>query len=273
MFSLHPVETAETMGAKVEICEYPELKGSTTPPAAEALFFMKNAGVRPKSVRLTLNRAKATLEPGALYRMQGDLELETGTGGGVARGLMRAAFSGETFFQNKVSGTGEVILEPDWGHFVIVNLEADAPAIIVERGMFCAAVGDVTVSASVVKNAATAVFGGEGLVQTKVEGEGVVILNCPVPWDEVEMLDITEKGKVSVDGTFSIMRTEDVAFRVEKSAKTWIGSAVSGEGLLQTFSGSGIVWIAPTLPIYQSLEKQAFSALAEILAARSDRSG
>ena len=58
---------------------------------------------------------------------------------------------------------------------------------------------------------------------------------------------------MSVDGNFALLRTEEIEFKAEKSSKTWIGTAVSGEGLLQTFSGTGTVWLAPTQGIYQLL--------------------
>lgn len=266
------IDQAETAGGRVEILAYPDLAGSDSARTAEQLYFMKRAGVRAKTVRLTLNSGQCTLEPGALYHMQGNLDFKTSTGGGLGRGLLRSAFSGETLFVNTITGTGVVYLEPTWGHFAILNLEKDAPAVIIEKGMFCAAVGDIDVSASVVASAA-GLIGGEGLVQTKVSGQGVVIMNLPVPWEEVEMFDITESGKLYLDGTFQVMRTEDVDFKIEKSSKSWMSTAVSGEGLLQTFGGSGLVWAAHTLPIYQGLKMQDLMGLSGLAGARGDTSG
>ena len=49
------------------------------------------------------------------------------------------------------------------------------------------------------------------------------------------------------------MRTGGVNFKAEKSSKSWMSTAVSGEGLLQTFSGTGKVWLAPTQGVYEQL--------------------
>jgi len=56
-----------------------------------------------------------------------------------------------------------------------------------------------------------------------------------------------------VDGNFALIRSEVVAFKAQKSSKSWISTAVSGEGLLQTFEGQGYVRIAPTQGVYDRL--------------------
>jgi uncharacterized protein (AIM24 family) len=61
--------------------------------------------------------------------------------------------------------------------------------------------------------------------------------------------------KLSVDGNFALVRTASVSFKAEKSAKTLFQSVVSGEGLLQTFTGPGTVWIAPTQAVYEKMKQ------------------
>lgn len=41
--------------------------------------------------------------------------------------------------------------------------------------------------------------------------------------------------------------------QVEGSAQTLIGSAMSGEGLVNVYRGTGQVWLAPTLKVYNML--------------------
>jgi len=36
-------------------------------------------------------------------------------------------------------------------------------------------------------------------------------------------------------------------YSVEKSSRSLIGSAASGEGLVNVFRGNGMVWLAPTM--------------------------
>ena len=73
-------------------------------------------------VRITLNNSHARVEPGALYYMKGKLEMKASTGGGILKGLSRKLLSGETFFVNEIHGTGEIYLEPTFGHFLLHDL-------------------------------------------------------------------------------------------------------------------------------------------------------
>jgi uncharacterized protein (AIM24 family) len=56
-----------------------------------------------------------------------------------------------------------------------------------------------------------------------------------------------------LDGNFTILRDSRIDFAVKKSTKSIIGTLASGEGLLNTFTGSGPVIIAPTAPVYRAL--------------------
>jgi uncharacterized protein (AIM24 family) len=53
-----------------------------------------------------------------------------------------------------------------------------------------------------------------------------------------------------------------VKFSVERSGKGIAGKLTSGEGLLQTFEGSGAVWLAPTQPVYSLIGASGVSSLA-----------
>jgi uncharacterized protein (AIM24 family) len=236
---------------KIEVIQAKSLAGSSDARSAESLFFVSQAGMRLKKVRITLpsKGSKARVEPGALYFMHGDLEMKASTGGGLMRGLLRSATTGESLFVNEIHGQGEIYLEPTFGHFILVDLTDDE--IIVDKSLFYAALGDIDVSASV-NRAVAGIAGGEGFFQTKISGTGVAVIFSPVPMDEVQEFDLNN-SKLSVDGNFALMRTAGVDFSVEKSSKSWIATSVSGEGLLQTFKGSGKVWIAPTQGVYDKL--------------------
>ena len=79
------------------------------------------------------------------------------------------------------------------------------------------------------------------------------MLVSPVPASELLMYELAPGEKLSVDGSFAFARTAGVNFRAEKSGKSFFQSVSSGEGLLQTFIGPGLVWIAPTEQVYNRL--------------------
>lgn len=244
------VDAKETTDAIVEVLEYLQLNGSSDARAAERLFFVQQAGMTLKKVRIKLKKSKVRVEPGALYYMQGNLEMKASTGGGIMKGLTRKAFSGESFFVNEIHGSGEIYLEPTFGHFMLVHV--DGQELIVDKSLFYAGTAGLDISAVMQKNVSSAVFGGEGLFQTKIKGSGIAVLYSPVPRKEIQEFTLND-SKLSVDGNFALMRTSGVTFRAEKSSKSWVATSVSGEGLLQTFTGSGKVWIAPTQGVYEKL--------------------
>lgn len=239
-------------GTKVEVLQFTRLQGSADLRTAENLFYAMQSGMRLKMVRITLNKSHVRVEPGALYYMRGRLEMKASTGGGILQGLSRKLLSGETFFVNEIHGTGEIYLEPTFGHFLLHQIEQYEKALIVDKGLFYAGTSGLDISSVLQKNVSSALFGGEGLYQTRIQGTGIVVLYSPVPSTEINKIPLNGE-KLWVDGNFALARTEGIVFRAEKSSKSWISTSVSGEGLLQTFEGTGIVWIAPTQGIYEKL--------------------
>ena len=256
------VERLDGKSSSVEILHYNGLKGSDDISIAQTLFFAEQVGLRLKQVRITLRNGEAVLESGALHFMKGNITAETSVGGlgGFAKKLVTSALTNETTFRPRYRGTGEIYTEPTFGHFLVINLVNEEA--IVERSMYYASEGSVELGVAVQKNVSSALFGGEGLIQTRVYGTGWCVLTCPVPASEVVRYQLNNE-KLSVDGTFALLRKGKIDFRVEKSTKSLIGTATSGEGLLQTFTGTGEVWLAPTQSVYARLKAHGLGALAQ----------
>jgi uncharacterized protein (AIM24 family) len=254
------LEVIESMngngGFTVDIVAYKRLNGGQDIPTAEALFMANQAGIRLKHVRIRLHNATAILESGALYFMKGNIKIDAKAGGsggigGIAKGLASKVLANETFFRPQYSGTGEIYLEPSFSHFITIKLQ-EKQSLIVEKGMFFCSEGSVSVSVELNKAVSVGVLGGEGWFQTKVTGPGVCVLASPVPASEILCYELANET-LQVDGNFALMRTESVKFSVKKSTRSLLGTVASGEGLLQTFEGSGKVWIAPTQSVYSQL--------------------
>ncbi len=251
-------QTQTIPGAVFEVVQYRTLQGSDDLVVAEKIFLVNQANVHAKMIRVTLSKHELLIEPGALYFMKGHLQLESSVQGGLAQGLMRKFMSGESLFQSKIRGTGEVYLEPTFGHYLLFNIEDDA--LIFDKGVFCCASAGISVSAKMQQNISSSLFGGEGLFQTQVKGTGIVVLNSPVPESELIVYELAAGEKLSVDGNFAFVRTAGVSFQAEKSGKSLFQSVTSGEALLQTFTGPGIVWLAPTQGIYDKIKVMSTAA-------------
>ena len=116
--------------------------------------------------------------------------------------------------------------------------------MVVNDGLFMACTSDIKHRAIMVKRPSAMVAGNEGLFNLGLEGAGVVALESPVPATELITVDL-EGDELKVDGNFAIAWSESLSFSVERSGKSLIGSAVSGEGLVNVYRGRGRVLLSP----------------------------
>jgi uncharacterized protein (AIM24 family) len=247
---LEQVETTD--GSVVEVVQYRKLKGSADVRTAESLYYASQGGMHLKMVRIRLNHSSARVERGALYFMKGRLDMRASTGGGIMKGLARKMVSGESFFVNEIHGTGDIYLEPTFGHFFLHRIDEREGGVIVDKSLFYAGPAGLDISVGREKTISATLFGEEPYFQTKISGRGVAVLFSPVPREELIRVELNDE-KLLVDGNFVLMRSERLAYRVEKSSKGWLSTSVSSEGMLQTFEGDGFVWLAPTKGIYDKL--------------------
>ena len=90
----------------------------------------------------------------------------------------------------------------------------------------------------------SAVLGQEGLFNTALSGEGVVVLESPVPAEELIVVDLKD-DVLKIDGNMAIAWSNTLKFTVEKTTKSLVGSAASGEGFVNVYRGTGRVMLAP----------------------------
>lgn len=242
-------------GTTFELLEYNPLSGSETLAVAEQLYTLNRAGVHLRQLRIRLTNDAIRTEPGVLQFLKGHIEMEssTGMGGGVSgfmKGALAAARTGETIFKPLYRGTGEIYLEPTFGHYWLMQLKNQT--LYADQGLFCCCENSVKVDAHKVESFSARVAGGEGRYQTKVSGTGIVVFRIPVPLSEILELTL-ENETLQVDGSFALLRTDSVQFSVEKAGRSLTGAITSGEGLLQTFRGTGQVWVAPTQSLYERI--------------------
>jgi len=246
---------------KVEILQYNSLTGSDDPSLAKNLYYAQKAGMSLKQVKVTLKDSGVIVEPGALYFHKGAITCDANIGGvgGLAKKMIKKKLTNEAAFNPLYRGTGEVFLEPSFSHFLIVKL--DNGSIIVDKGIFYCSESSLEIGVASQKNITAGLLGGEGWFQTKISGTGVCVLESPVPMGEILKYSLNNE-RLQVDGNFALLRSDSVRFSVESSSKGIAGRLTSGEGLLQTFEGTGAVWLAPTQPVYRSISSRSLSSLA-----------
>ena len=72
----------------------------------------------------------------------------------------------------------------------------------------------------------------------------MVCLESAVPKEELIEIEL-QNDVLKVDGNFVIAWSGSLNFTVERSGKSLIGSAASGEGLVNVYRGTGKVLMAP----------------------------
>lgn len=238
---------------KFQILEYEDLRGSSDINSAVMLSYMRSANIRLRQVKLVLRNASAYVERGSLSYMRGNLEVTSNTGGptGIVKKLITSSMTGEHFVKPLYRGSGEILLEPSFNHYIMLELEEDEE-IIVDDKMFFAAEGTVKLTARMVNSVSGAVLGGERLFQTSLVGPGLAVLEVPVPEEEIFKYRLNE-DTLKVDGSFVFLRTQGIDFTVERTTSSLIGSNLSGEGFLQVFRGTGEVWLMQTKQVYEEI--------------------
>lgn len=239
--------------SKFQVLEYENLDGAIDVETAFGLNIIRESGVKLKQIRIIIDDSSVKIEPGALSYMKGNIEIKSKSGGiiGFGKKIISSKLTGETAFKPVYSGTGEIFLEPSFGNFALVELEDDE--IIVSDNMFYACEECLEVNAAIQRNVSAAFLGNEGLYQTRIEGSGIVVLKVPVPESEIFKC-ILINDTLTVDGNFAILRTGNIEFSVEKSSKSIIGTAVSKEGMVSVYRGTGEVWLVPTRNVYKDLK-------------------
>ncbi|MBD7911995.1 MULTISPECIES: AIM24 family protein [Clostridium] len=238
--------------SKFQVLEYDKLEGATDIETAFGIKVMNEAGIKLRQVRIILEDSAVKLEAGALSYMKGDICIENKTGGviGLGKKFINSKLTGEEMFKPTYEGSGEIFLEPSFGHYALIELEDEE--IIVDDGLFYACEEEVEVGAAMQKSVSSMLFGHEGVYQTSLRGSGIVVLELPVPETEVFKCKLFNDS-IKVDGNFVVLRTSNIKFTVEKSSSV-IGSATNGEGLLNVYSGTGEVWLLPTQSVYSDIK-------------------
>jgi uncharacterized protein (AIM24 family) len=110
--------------------------------------------------------------------------------------------------------------------------------------MFYACDGTVRQSVTARKTLSSAVLGNEGLFNLTLSGQGVAALESNVPEEELIVVDL-QNDEIKIDGDMAVCWSSSLQFTVERSTKTLLGSAMSGEGLVNVYRGTGRVMLSP----------------------------
>lgn len=210
-------------------------------------FFESKMNVRKRQLVAELTREKGVyIQAGEMQMMLGDIAASTNLKGvgDLFKKLVRGTVTGESAVKPYYTGEGTLIFEPTFMHIMLLDMKDWEGDAVIEDGMFLACEDTVELELDKRKNASSFMLGNEGIFNTKLTGEGIVALECPVPVEEILVLEL-EDDVVKIDGDMAMVWSSTLSFTVEKTTATVLGSVASGEGFVNVYRGTGKILVAP----------------------------
>lgn len=219
---------------------------SIQPGSAMAAYYCAEMNVKKRQVLCDLSKAQVTVQAGAMQWMVGDVNATTGIKGvGDLLGkAMRGKASGESTIKPEYTGSGMMMLEPTYKHLILMDAAEWGGAVVLDDGLFLACDSRLKHKAVMRSSFSSAVAGGEGLFNLSLNGTGVFCIEADCPREE--LIEVTlENDVLKIDGNYAVAWSAGLAFTVERSGKSLLGSAASGEGLVNVYRGTGKVLMMP----------------------------
>lgn len=219
---------------------------SVAPSYAQTAYYCNEMNVRKRQVICDLSKGNVTIQAGAMQWMVGNVNATTGIKGvgDFFSKAMRGKVTGESAIKPEYTGNGTLVLEHTYRHLILLDVRDWNGSIVLDDGLFLACDSSLKHKAIMRSNLSSAVAGNEGLFNLGIQGKGVVCLESSVPKEE--LIEVTlEDDVLKIDGNMAIAWSGSLEFTVERSGKTLIGSATSGEGLVNVYRGTGKVLLAP----------------------------
>ena len=242
---------------------------SVSPMNAIDEYFMSKMNVRRRQVVIDISREhSAVIQAGAMQWMGGNVQATSGVKGlGDLFGkAIKGAVTKETAVKPEYIGEGFLVLEPTYKYIILQDVSKwGNVGMTIEDGMFLACDANVKRNIVARKTLSSAVLGGEGLFNMSLQGNGAVALESNVPEDELIEIEL-ENDELKIDGNLAVCWSSNLDFTVERTTKTLVGSAVSGEGLVNVYRGSGRVLMSPVAPtdsLFSSTNTLAAKAAAK----------
>ncbi len=232
------------------VLEY-QSDASVAPENARNEYFMSKMGVRRRQIVIELNgKESAIIQAGSMQWMAGHVKATTGIKGvgDFVGKMVKGAITKETAVKPEYVGNGILVLEPTYKYLILVDVGSwGEKGMTIEDGIFYACSGTVKNKLTARKTISSTVLGKEGFFNLSLVGEGIAALESNVPYEELIEVEL-DNDELKIDGNLAVCWSSGLEFTVERSTKTLVGSAVSGEGLVNVYRGTGKVLMSPVAP-------------------------
>ena len=215
-------------------------------------------GEEMQCVEIELDPQEAVIaEPGSFMMMTDGIQMQTLFGDGTNTGFMNKLFTagkrlltGENLFMTVYTNNSNqkrqvTFAAPYAGKIIPMNLAQLGNKVICQKNSFLCAANGVSIGIEFQKKLGTVLFGGEGFIMQKLEGDGMGFVHSGGHVIEKQL----QSGEIlKVDTGCIVAFTSDVNYDIQ-----FVGgiknTLFGGEGVFYaSLRGPGKVWIQ-TLPI------------------------
>ena len=220
---------------------------SVMPQNSIVAYFSAMMKCRKRQLAIELDGTKAiTLQAGAMQWIAGEVNATSGIKGvGDAFGkLIKGKATGESAVKPEYKGKGLIVCEPTYKHLIVMDLADWNGSVVLDDGMFLACESTMKQKLVARSNLSSAIAGGEGFFNLGLQGTGLFCVESWCPKEELIEVYLDE-DELKIDGNLAVAWSSSLSFTVEKSGKSLVGSAVSGEGLVNVYRGTGKILLAP----------------------------
>lgn len=238
------VKVLDTLGA-FSVIEY-QKDISVLPQDAMNAYYCSQMNIRKRQLVCDVKKSNVTVQAGSMQWFVGDVTATTGIKGvgDLFTKAVRGSVTKESAIKPEYTGDGTLVLEPTYKHILLSDVSDWGGSVVLDDGLFLACEASLKHKAVMRSNLSSAVAGNEGLFNLGVQGKGILCLESPCPKEELIEISLQD-DVLKVDGNFAIAWSGSLDFTVERSGKSLIGSAASGEGLVNVYRGTGKVLLAP----------------------------
>jgi uncharacterized protein (TIGR00266 family) len=199
-------------------------------------------------------------EAGTMTYMEAGIEMQTGTGGGILKGLKRIV-TGESFFITAFINQGQAkshvaFAAPYPGKVIPLDMTGLGGKFLCQKDSFLCAAQGIEIELAFTKRLGAGLFGGEGFILQRLEGDGLAFVHAGGTIIE-KNLAAGEKLRVDTGCLVAFAPTVDYDIQFVGGFKN---ALFGGEGLfLASLTGPGKLYLQ-SLPLSRLADRLSAAA-------------
>lgn len=231
-------------------------------PMAQDIYYAQKLGLKLRHIEAELNGGRLVFDGDKFRSSAGSMKFSRINIGlsEMFKGFIRKG-SSESFFLPSITGVGTLQLKDTVKYLHMVKCH-NPRKFILENGVYAASAGDFKFGIHADTKVGSVVLSGKHILQTSVEGKGILILELPVPPNELVVLRVTPDRPVRINEQEVIYREGNVK-RNKRLASGIFGSLATGTGFVEEYTGNGLVVLAPSLNLADIISNDLKDELEE----------